>query len=168
VEDQNALPEQVLSEPAQPITPILLRASPAINRELLITLLNKNAAVLEEGMRTIDANVPCDPFGPIDLVAVDSFDQLSIINIDTSLNNDLLLRGIGHFDWIARNIPIVRRMYQGRVINFAAPPRLFLVAPDFSPLLKCAAQRSASPKVSCFGYRTVGISGGVGILFERA
>ena len=164
---ENAPAEQDSSGPASPRTPILLRSYPAFNRELLISLLNRKTAVLEEGMCAIDTDVPCEPFGAIDLLAVDKFDQLSIINVDIDQNDSLLLRGIAHIDWIVRNIPIVRRMYQGRVINFSAPPRLFLIAPGFSSLLKCAAQRSENPRVCCFAYRTAAVSGGVGILFEN-
>jgi hypothetical protein len=167
-EEQSVAPEQGSSVPAPIRTPILLRASPAINRELLISLLSGNTAVLEEGMRAIDTSIPCDPFGVIDLVAVDRTDRLCIVDIDAALNDELFLRGIAQCDWMVRNTPIVRRMYQGRVINFSAPPRLFLVAPGFSPLLKCAAQHITSPKVCCFGYRSVSIPGGVGIFFERA
>jgi hypothetical protein len=167
-ENPDALPPQAPSEPASPNTPFLLHASPAVNRDLILSFLHRSAAVLEEGMRVIDANVPCNPFGFIDLVAVDSQDQLSIINVDIVQNDESLLRGIAHFDWVARNTPIVRRMYQGRVINFSAQPRLFLVAPGFSPLLKCVAQRSTSPKVCCFAYRTAAMPGGIGILFEHA
>ena len=168
VESPDVAPAQTPSERAQSRTPFLLHDSPTVSRELLLGFLNRNAAVLEEGLRTIDASIPCDPFGFIDLAAVDSQDQLCIINIDVVRTDELLLRGIAHFDWIVRNTPIVRRMYQGRVINFSAQPRLFLVAPSFSPLLKCAAQRSTSPIVNCFAYRTVAMPGDIGILFEQA
>jgi len=161
-------PAQPPSERALSRTPFLLRDSPTVSRELILGFLNSGAAVLEEGLRAIDANIPCDPFGFIDLVAVDIQDQLCIINVDVVQKDESLLRGIAYFDWIVRNTPIVRRMYQGRVINFSAQPRLFLVAPAFSPLLKCVAQRSTSPKVCCFAYRTVAMSGGIGILFESA
>jgi len=153
-------------QPAHPANTIVLRASPPISRELLLSLLSKNAAVLENGMRVIDANVPCDPFGPVDLLALDGVDQPVIIDVDTAQIDTSLLRGIGQFDWFVRNTPILRRMYQGMAVNFSAQPRLFLVAPGFSPLLRCAAQRNANPKVSCFGYHSVAISGGVGVLFE--
>lgn len=119
-------------------------------------------------MYTIDENIPCEPYGFIDLVAVDSRDQLCIVNVDVAPKDESLLRGIAHFDWVARNTQIVRRMYRGRVIDFSAQPRLFLVAPGFSPLLKCVARRSASPEVSCVAYRIVAIPEGCGILFERA
>jgi hypothetical protein len=150
----------------QPSTVIALRASSAINRDMLLSLLSRNAAVLENEIRAIDSNISCDPFGSIDLLALDGLDQFVIIDVDIVQNDAFLLRGIGHFDWFIRNTQIIRRMYQGRVINFSAQPRLFLVAPDFSPLLKCAAKRSVSPRICCFGYRTVAISGGVGVLFE--
>ena len=156
------------SERAQSRSPFLLHNSPNVSRELILGFLNGSAAVLEEGLRAIDANIPCDPFGFIDLVAVDSLDQLCIINVDVVQKDESLLRGIAYFDWIVRNSPIVRRMYQGRVINFSAKPRLFLVAPGFSPLLKCVAQRGTSLKVCCFAFRTVAMPGGIGILFERA
>ncbi len=159
---------QSAPEPIQSTIPFLLYSSPAVNRESLLSLLTRNVAVLEEGLRTIDTSVPCDPYGFIDLLAVDSTDQLALINVDVVQNNESLLRGISHFDWVTRNTAIVRRMYQGRMINFSAQPRLFLVAPGFSPLLNCVAQRSTSPKVCCFAYRTAAMPGGIGILFERA
>ncbi len=159
---------QAPSEGAQSRTPFLLHDSPAITRELILGFLNRGTAVLEDGLRAIDAEIPCHPFGFIELVAVDSQDQLCIINVDVVQKDESILRGIAFFDWIVRNTPIVRRMYQGRVINFSAEPRLFLVAPGFSPLLKCVAQRSTSPKVCCIAYRAVAMPGGVGILFEHA
>jgi hypothetical protein len=165
-EGQNAPSKQTCPQPAPPETPIVLKASSAIKRESLISLLSQNAAVLEEGMRFIDVNVPCDPFGSLDLLLLDSLDQLVIAALDTVLNDGLFLQGIGHFDWLVRNTPVLRRMYQGRVINFSAQPRLFLIAPAFSLLLKCAAQRSASPKIRCLGYHTVALPGGTGIFFE--
>ncbi len=161
-------PAQATSEGAPSRVPFLLHNSPNVSRELMLGFLNTIPAVLEEGLRTIDANIPCDPFGCIDLVAVDSLDQLCIINADVVQQDESILRGIACSDWIVRNTSIVRRMYQGRVINFSAEPRLFLVAPGFSPLLKCVAQRSTSPKVCCFVYRTVAMPGGIGILFDRA
>ncbi len=160
-------PASAPSERAQNEVPFLLHDSPTVNRESLLSLLNGTAAVLEEGLRVIDSNIPCDPFGSIDLVAVDSENRFCIINIDVSQKDESLLRGIACFDWVVRNIPIVRRMYQGRVVNFSAQPRLFLVAPGFSPLAQCVAQRSTSPKVCCLSYRTVTMPGGVGILFNR-
>jgi hypothetical protein len=166
-QDTNTSPEPMSSKPAQSRISIPLRPSSNCDRDSLIQLLKRNSALLEEGMRAIDENLPCEPYGNIDIVALDQADRLSIINIDAVQNDESLLRGIGCFDWILRNISIVRRMYAGRVMDLAAPPRLFLVAPGFSPLLQCAVQRCKSPPICCFTYRAAALAGSVGILFER-
>jgi hypothetical protein len=160
-------PELPRPQPTVNAAPIVLKAS-TINREALISLLVNNAAVLEDGMRFVDTNVPCDPYGPIDLLLLDSVDRLVVVALDAVSNDGLFLQGIGHFDWLVRNTPVLRRMYQGRVINFSAEPRLFLIAPSFSLRMKCAVQRSASPKICCLGYHAVALPGGVGIFFEPA
>jgi hypothetical protein len=164
----NTTPTQAPSKLAQSRTPFLLHEALIVSQELILGFLKESAAVLEEGLRAIDANIPCDPFGFIDLVAVDSQSQLCIINVDIAPKDESLLRGIAYFDWIIRNTPIVRRMYQGRAINFSAQPRLFLVAPGFSPLVKCVARRSKCPEVCCFAYRAIAMPGGIGILLEHA
>lgn len=166
--DPGSMPAQTRPDRVPSRAPFLLHNAPGVDREQILEFLHRSVAVLEEGVRVIDANIPCDSFGCIDLLAVDGRDQLCIINVEIVPKDDALLRGIACFDWIIRNTPIVRRMYQGRVINFSAEPRLFLVAPDFSPLLQCVAQRSTSPKVCCFAYRAIAMPGGDGILFERA
>ncbi len=142
-------------------------ASVAPQREALISLLQKNTEVLEEGLRAIDANIPLEIGGPIDLVAVDGSNQLVIIDLEPAGTENLLLRGICHFDWFVRNIPVLRRMYHGRVIDFSAQPRLFLVAPEISPLFKCTAQRIASPTITCFVYQAMTVPDGTGVFFKR-
>lgn len=155
------------SHPAEHPLPIVLGSSEALQRDPLISLLNKNSGALEDGLRAIDANIPWETGSPIDLVAVDGSNQLVIIDLETSGNDQLLLRGICHFDWFVRNVPILRRMYHGRVIDFSSTPRLFLIAPEFSPMLQRAAQRIACPRITCILFRPVSVSGGTGILFER-
>ncbi len=161
------LPEQAPRESVRPPIPTLLKSSQDVNRELLTSLLRDNTAVLEQGLRAIDQHVPCAPFGSMDLVGLGNLDQLCVIDVDTLASDVSLLRGIAHVDWLARNMPIIKRMYQGQSINFSIPPRLFLVAPGFSALLQCVVQRIISPRVNCFEYRTATTPGGVGILFER-
>ncbi|MBN1571082.1 MAG: hypothetical protein JXA73_24820 [Acidobacteria bacterium] len=168
VHHQSALPAQVSSETSLPEASFLLHTCGAVHRDAIISLLCSREAALEEGLHVIDTHLPCHPFGPIDLVAQDKSDRLVMLMVDTIQSNELLLRGIACFDWLARNIPVVLRMYRGRRIHFSSPPRLFLVAPGFSPLLQCVAQRSAIPEICCFIYRAVRVTDGTGILFERA
>jgi hypothetical protein len=121
---------------------------------------------LEPGLRTLGVAVSCYPFGEIDLLALDQFNQLTIIDVDTALGDDLILRGISHVEWVARNLANVRRMFDMRVMEVARPPRLILVARRFSPAVHSAMRQLSTPKVTCFRYHAVAATGGPGILIE--
>jgi len=165
-EARDAPSEQPRARPTQAITILVSSPSAAVTREHLISLLSKNAGALEQGMRTIDVNIPCAPHGQIELLAVDAAGQLAVIEVDVSVNDGMLLRAICHVDWLVGNIPIIRRIYHGQVINFSSPPRIFLVAPEFSLMLTCAAHRITGPRVSCVRYHPVSVPNGAGIFFE--
>src|SRR5207249_4926671 len=79
----------------------LLRPA-TVTKDWLTIVLTEFGDAVEDGLRTIDANVPCHPCGEIDLLAVDRTNHLTIIDFDTTANDGLLLRGMGHFDWIVR------------------------------------------------------------------
>lgn len=146
---------------------VVLRPSVPDGNERLGDLLREFAGVIEDGLQGIDTRIPCDPYGEIDMLAVDRANQLAIVDFDIFPNDQLVLRGIGHFDWIVRNLPVVRRMYQGRAINFSTEPRLLLLAPDFPPLALSAARQVPRPRLSLVRYRFVETSGGPGVFFER-
>ena len=144
----------------------LLRPA-SVTREQLAGLVMEFPGALEEGLRALDTNIPCHPCGEIDLFAVSRGSQLTIIDLETTANDALLLRGIGHFHWVVRNMPNVRRMYREQTINFSLPPRLVLLAPQFSLLLRSMARQMTSPQVSWIRYHTVdSAGGGPAVLFE--
>lgn len=146
---------------------IVLRPSRLITREHLLSLLRDQPAAIEEGMRVLDVDLPCEAPGNIELLALDSTKQLVVIDVEDKLNDSLLLRGIAHLDWVVRNIPLLRRMYPGQVINFSLQPRLFLLAPEFSPLFRCAVRHITSLPIHCFQYHAVGLPEGTGIFCEQ-
>jgi hypothetical protein len=143
----------------------LLRPAPVTRDWLAITLMKFDGA-LEDGLRVIDTNIPCHPCGEIDLLAVDRAGLLTIIDFDTTSNDNLLLRGIGHFDWVVQHLPNVARMYREHAVNLGLPPRLVLVAPEFSALLRSVARQITRPHTRWVRYHVVDVSGGAGILFE--
>lgn len=164
--DAGPRPEPATETPAAATAAVVLHPSVADGNDRLGDLLMEFAGIIEEGLRGIDRMIPCDPHGDIDLLAVDRTNQLAIIDYDIFANDRLVLRGIGHFDWILRNLPIVRRMYQGRAINFSAEPKLLLLAPDFSPLALSAARQIPRPRLRLVRYRFVETPGGPGVYFE--
>ncbi len=157
-------------EPAAPSRPIVTVACPAAApaKEEIIQLLDANTAALERGLRAIDRAVPCDPSRTIDILAVDSLSQLVVIALEAAPNDGMLLRAISQYDWIVGHMPILRKLYQGLVINFSARPRVFLVAPEFSPQLTCAAHRIQSPRIGCYRYRAMAVPSGTAVFFEGA
>jgi hypothetical protein len=151
-------------EEEHPVTAVSRRF---LEREQLLSFLSNQPFSLEEGLRLIDRNIPYENSSRIELLALDCANQLTIIDLDISPNETLLLRGLGHFDWMVRNHFIINRMYRDQPIDFSLQPRLILVAPDFSSLFRTAVRLITVPRIHCLRYHTVGVSGTAGIFFER-
>jgi hypothetical protein len=133
---------------------------------LTATLLECGEA-LEQGMRALGVAVSCSPYGTIDVIAVDCYNQLTVIDVETAVGDGLLSRGISHVDWATRNITTVRRMFEKWAIDASGPARLALVAPAFSPLVRGALRQIKGPNITCFRYLTATTSGGTAVLFEQ-
>jgi hypothetical protein len=58
-------------------------------------------------------------------------------------------------------------MFRGNAINFSLPPRLFLLAPQFSSRARIAAHRIATPDIRWVRYHLVEAPGRAGIFFEH-
>ena len=158
-------PERSSPPPVARAGMALLRAA-SVPKERLAGVVKEFAGALEEGLKPIDTNIPCHPCGEIDILAMSRSSQLTIIDADTTVNDGLLLRGMGHVDWVVRNMPNLRRMYREHAVNFSLPPRLVLLAPQFSPLLQSVARQITCPQIQWIRYHAVDAAGGPGILFE--
>jgi hypothetical protein len=145
---------------------MLLRPAGRITRSQVIAVIQEPRDAIEEHLHAIDASVPCSPCGVIDVLAIDAASRLVVIDVDTFAADGLLLRGLGHMEWLVRNAGNVRRMYPGKTIDFAAPPRLVLVAPRFSAAVKHAVSQIAEPEIACVRYHGVDVSGWTGVFFE--
>jgi len=161
------IPEPERSSPAPaPRAGVALLRPASVSKERLTGVLREFVGALEDGLKPIDANIPCHPCGEIDLLAMSRSSQLTIIDADTTVNDGLLLRGLGHFDWAVRNMPNLRRMYREHAVNFSLQPRLVLLAPQFSVLLQSAGRQISCPQIQWIRYHVVDAAGGPGILFE--
>ncbi len=139
----------------------------SVTRDRLAEILPLDwSDALEEGLRTIGVRVPCHPCGEIDVLAVDRTGKLTIIDFETTVNDGLLLRGLGHVDWVGRNASGVQRMCPAPGIDFALSPRLIFLAPQFSPQVRRAMRQLSRPQIQWVRYHTVEVPAGIGILFE--
>jgi hypothetical protein len=147
-------------------SPILLRPAAQVTREQVAAALKEFEGAIEAGMTAIDAGIPCPPYDEIDLLAVDRLCQLTIIDFETTSSDDLLMRGLCHFDWVVRNIPNLRRMFRGQAINFTLQPRVVLLAPEFSARARGVARQITRPNIYWVRYHFVEAPGHPGLFFE--
>jgi hypothetical protein len=147
--------------------PLVLRPVADVTRAQLAEAVQACSGALEDGLRIIDSEILCPPCGEIDFLAVDRMNQLAAIDFDTAPGDELLIRGLGHFDWIVGNVANLRRMFRGQTINFSLQPRLLLLSPQFSARVRCAGRQIASPEIEWIRYHLVEAPGQVGVFFER-
>ncbi len=145
---------------------MLLRPASPLTKSQVIAVLREPWDAIEERLRAVDSSVPCSPCGVIDVLAVDAASRLVVIDVDAFAGDGLLLRGLSHTEWLVRNAPNVRRTYPGWTIDFAAPPRLILVAPRFSAAVTHAVAQISEPEIACVRYRSLDVSGWTGVFFE--
>ena len=158
-----------LPEHAQENQPLglLLRASRTVDRERLVSLLHEQPEALKEGLKVIDADLPCETPGNVELLGLDTTSRLVVIDVEDKPNESLLLRGMAHLDWVVGNTALLRRIYREQLINFSLQPQLFLVAPDFSPLFRFAIRHMRSLQIQCIKYDAVALPAGIGIFCEH-
>jgi hypothetical protein len=145
---------------------MLLRPAHRLTRSQVIAVIQEPWDAIEEHLRTIDSSVSCGPCGVIDVLAVDAASRLVVIDVDAFTADGLLLRGLSHMEWLMRNAANVRRMYNGKTIDFDAPARLVLVAPRFSAAVSHAVSQISELEIACVRYRGLDVSGWTGVFFE--
>ena len=162
-------------EPALPNPQARSRAGPTmllqpntsiIPKDHLVAVLRDSQGALEEGLRVIDIFVQCHPHSDIDLLATNRADQLTIIDLETDLNDALVLRGLAHRDWLEHNLLNIRRMYPGQTFNMPPAARLFLIAPSFSRLALNAARQLTQLQIYWIRYHAFETGSATGIFFE--
>ena len=111
--------------------------------------------------------VRCPPHSAIDLLALNSANQLTVIDLETCVDDALVMRGLAHREWLQRNFVNVRRMYPGQTIELSSPIHLFLLAPRFSAVVQNAARQLTPLNIHWVRYHTFDIGSTTGVFFER-
>ena len=144
-----------------------MRRPGRLTRDRLAAILPLDwSDALEDGLRTLDARIPCHPYGEIDVLAVDRSGKLTIIDFDVVSNDRLLLRGLGHVDWIMRNTPMIQRLHPNETFDASRTPRLIMLAPEFSLLLRRVTWQLSRPQINGVRYHVIGTPANPAILFE--
>jgi hypothetical protein len=146
---------------------MLLLPPAQATRERIVAALRELAGDLEPGLRILDELLPCEPCGTVDLVALDGANRLVVLDVESAPGDELLVRGLGHLDWMIGNVALLRRQFRGQPINFSTPPRLFLLAPAFSARVCHAVRQAAGAEVELIRYHLAQTPAGIGIFLER-
>src|SRR5262249_49406122 len=85
-------PEQPAGRPPARAGVAVLRPGAGLPKDQVTATLLECQDALEGGMRAFGAAVSCSPYGEIDLLAMDCLNQLTVIDVDTTLGDSLLLR----------------------------------------------------------------------------
>ena len=144
----------------------MLAPAGALTLGQLAVALTESRDALGERLNVIDAGIACGSCGEIDLLAVDCLEPTRDHRCRHEPQRWAVSEG-AQPDWMdGAEYGLLRRMYQGRMIDFSRQPRLFLVGPRFSTLLTSAVGQIAHTEIRCFRYYGVNLAGGVGIVFE--
>ena len=145
---------------------ILLQQNRSITKDQLVDVLKDSRGAFEEELRVIDLFVPCPPHSAIDLLALNSANQLTVIDLETCVDDGLVMRGLAHREWLQHNFVNVRRMYPGQMIELSSPIQLFLIAPRFSAVVQNAARQLTPLNIHWVRYQTFDIGSTTGVFFE--
>ena len=101
----------------------------------LEAILTENPNVIEEGLSVIDTQVITNS-GRLDILGLDSGKALVVIELKIEASDEMLWQTLDYYDWIFRNIDTVKRLYPDSDIDYSQTPRLMLIAPGFSEVIK--------------------------------
>ncbi len=99
------------ARPAARVGLAVLHAGPALTRVQVTDTLRECRNALGDDILAIGAGIACSPYGEIDLIALDLAHVLTIVEVQTRLDDGMVARGLSHVDWAVRNLPIVQRLY---------------------------------------------------------
>jgi hypothetical protein len=159
--------EQVVDRTAAQTVHGIVRPGVPLTRKQIVAALGASRSALTDDVVATGTGIVCSPYGEIDLLALDSTRRLMVIDVQITLDDGLVARGLSHVDWVVRNLGTVQRLYPNWTIDTSRQPRLALVAPRFSLALRSGVRQIAAPAISCFRYCEVELSGETGLLVER-
>jgi hypothetical protein len=94
-------------------------------------LLKKDPEQIEKGLIVI-ANQVITPKGRIDLLCVDKEKVLTVVEIKLDQDDDHLMQTISYYDWVFENMEWIRNTYPKFGISDEYPPKIILVARNFT------------------------------------
>ena len=102
-------------------------------------LIKHSPGSVEQGLRVLIDEFPVES-GAIDLLCVDSGNVLTIVELKIHEDDSMLMQAIRYYDAVSQNIYRIAKMYPKVKIDEKEEPRIILIAPGFSGILKKCAK----------------------------
>jgi hypothetical protein len=98
-------------------------------------LICADPSCIEEGFKMIDRQLNTVR-GPLDILGLDSGRCLTVVELKINQEDGMLMQALDYFGWVNENRDSLKRMYPNHKIDFSQVPRVILVAPSFSELMR--------------------------------
>jgi hypothetical protein len=105
----------------------------------LESMLVENPDMIEDGLRVITRQQRTDT-GPLDILGVDADNTLVVIELKNEAAEGHLDQGLRYYDWCRQNIAWITQAFKDHGINDKVLPRLVLIAPSFTEIVRKIAK----------------------------
>ena len=117
------------------------------------TLISKQLPQIEKGLALINQKVKIGGEKEIDILALDSDEILTIIELKVDSDENQLIQALGYFDWAFQNIDWMKNAYSVKIADNT--PRIILIAKEFSQkILLLAKYLKEQIDIKLFTYKT--------------
>ncbi|MCM8779996.1 MAG: PilZ domain-containing protein [Candidatus Omnitrophica bacterium] len=138
------------------------------NKHEILEILLANLEKIESDLRVIDKNIDLPDSGKLDVLCIDSFGALSIIQLLIEEDENVLVRALKHYDWVLRHMDVLGKIYRFK-FNHNLRPRVILIAPHFSdPFKRLIESVSAMVNIAIFEYACLESKDSKGIFLKKA
>lgn len=137
-------------------------------REEVTALVAEQHKALDESLELIGERLGKKGEPGWDLVGVDGERRLVLVDVEAFTADKILSQLLSRLDWAWEHLDAVARMYPSYTIDCDRLPRIFVVAPDFSPALKKSmTYLNYRVSISLYTYRYLQTDAGKGLLIEQ-
>jgi RecB family endonuclease NucS len=144
----------------------IFNSQPLEDRDKLAQLVADHATSLEKNLRVVDPGKGRGKWGPMDLLAVDGKGYTVIIDVSPRTRDDLLVEGLSHLSWFDQYRHQVAPPREEQAEELFVPPRLILVAPDFSDRCQKAVAALENVRIDLYRLRWLQSDDEEGLLIE--
>ena len=120
------------------------------SRQQLEQMIVNEINLVEKGLTVICSNVPINDKTTLDILCHDSNGQLVILQLNVEEDDAMLLQGLQSFDYVDKFKSFLKATYNRHKIDDKEKPRLILIAPSFSDVVRRAVESMKGIRIDLY------------------